>query len=152
MPTTKLVGVTVTLPQRGCQREQLAHLLQQHRSMGQQLPSGPQKRREFTAEVSSLDCLGPGPPGWVGLGSAAAAASSCLSKLDACNSRAFFTEKRAKQTRYGPANRLEFTAGVSFNFAQVRLVRRVSAGTATSSPRLPRYEGLPAKKNSRHAR
>ena len=98
----------------------------------------------------------------LGLGSVAAAASSCLVKLDACNLRAFFAEKRTKEARYAPANRLEFTAGVSFNFAQVRLPRRVSAGTATSSPHVffpshqsplspkiatsPKNGGKPAKK------
>ena len=62
-----------------------------------------------------------GPAGLVGLGSAAAAACSCLAKLDACNFRSFFAEKRAKETRYAPAKRRQFTARVSCKIALGRL-------------------------------
>jgi hypothetical protein len=94
---------------------------------------GPKKRREFTAEVSSKIALGR-----LGGGASAAlpqqrpAASQSLTPAILELS----SQKRGRSRRYGPANQLEFTAGVSFNFAQVRLAWRVSAGTATSSPRV----------------
>ncbi len=56
--------------------------------------------------------------GWVGLGSAAAAACSCLTSS---SFRALFAETRTKETPSAPTNRLEFIAGVSSKSAQRRL-------------------------------
>jgi hypothetical protein len=47
--------------------------------------------------------------------------ASCLATIGACNFRALIAEKRAKETRDAPANRLEITARLHFNFALVRL-------------------------------